>query len=174
MSNHRAIVTGGASGLGAIIARRLHHAARHVVILDRDHDVGAGLAAELGSGAGATFIECDLLDRQQLPAVVSRIQAAGPLRLLVNNAGGWLAGPQFPDGDTWEESLVLNLHVPMLLTRLLLPSLRGGGSVVNIASSAGWGSDPYGSPEYAAAKAGLIRFTTAAAGLRNRGVRVSC
>jgi 3-oxoacyl-[acyl-carrier protein] reductase len=43
-----------------------------------------------------------------------------------------------------------------------------------IASSGGWDSDPYPSPEYGAAKAGLIRFTTASASLRNRGIRVSC
>ncbi|MBO0812276.1 MAG: SDR family oxidoreductase, partial [Microlunatus sp.] len=69
--------------------------------------------------------------------------------------------------------LALNLQVPMLLTKIMLPALRGG-SVVNIASSGGWDSGPYGSPEYGAAKAGLIRFSTAAGQLTDRGVRVSC
>ena len=51
----------------------------------------------------------------------------------------------------------------------------GGGAVVNVSSSAGLGDAAYGSPEYAAAKAGLIRFTTATAGLaESHGVRVSC
>lgn len=167
-------MTGGGSGLGAVISRHLHREGCHVIILDRDRDAGADLADELGRGAGATFVACDLLHRGHLAEVTSRVTASGPLWLLVNNAGGWLPGSQFPDSDRWEDSLRLNLHVPMLLTKLALPALDGGGAVVNIASSGGWDSEPYQSPEYGAAKAGLIRFTTAAASLRDRGVRVSC
>jgi NAD(P)-dependent dehydrogenase (short-subunit alcohol dehydrogenase family) len=178
MSTRQAIVTGGGSGLGAVISDHLHRDNRHVIIIDRDNDAGSQLADRLRDGPGATSIECDLLDRAQLLQTMSRIATAGPLSLLVNNAGGWLPGPQFPDGDQWEDSLVLNLHVPMLLTKVAGPALRKeapyGGAVVNIASSGGWDSDPYQSPEYGAAKAGLIRYTTASAGLRDRGIRVSC
>ena len=178
MNIRKAIVTGGGSGLGAVICAHLHRDGCHVVILDRDKRAGSLIANRLGDGPDATFIECDLLNRAQLHQTVSRIAAAGPLWLLVNNAGGWLPGPQFPDSDQWEDGLVLNLHVPMLLTKLAIPALSQGGpyggAVVNIASSGGWDSDPYQSPEYGAAKAGLIRFTTASASLRDRGIRVSC
>jgi NAD(P)-dependent dehydrogenase (short-subunit alcohol dehydrogenase family) len=64
----------------------------------------------------------------------------------------------------------------MLATQLALDALRagGGGAVVNIASSAGIWWDAYDSPEYGAAKAGLIRFTTTLVGLReSMGVRVN-
>jgi NAD(P)-dependent dehydrogenase (short-subunit alcohol dehydrogenase family) len=64
----------------------------------------------------------------------------------------------------------------MALTQRALPALRiNGGAVVNIASSAGVQANSYRSPEYAAAKAGLIRFTTAVADWRTRyGIRVNC
>jgi NAD(P)-dependent dehydrogenase (short-subunit alcohol dehydrogenase family) len=65
----------------------------------------------------------------------------------------------------------------MLATQLALEPMRarGGGAVVNVASSAGLGLTPYDSPEYGAAKAGLIRFSSSVAGLREEiGVRVNC
>jgi NAD(P)-dependent dehydrogenase (short-subunit alcohol dehydrogenase family) len=62
----------------------------------------------------------------------------------------------------------------MLATQLALEHMRraGAGAVVNVASTAGLGQEPYQSPEYAAAKAGLIRFTTALGGLQH--ARVNC
>jgi NAD(P)-dependent dehydrogenase (short-subunit alcohol dehydrogenase family) len=70
--------------------------------------------------------------------------------------------------------LDLNLRGPMLATQLALAPMRraGGGAVINVASTAGLGWDSYQSPEYGAAKAGLIRFTTALAAVD--GVRVNC
>ena len=64
----------------------------------------------------------------------------------MNNAGGWLPGPQFPDTDAWHRSLDLNLRMPMLATQLALPLMHDGGAVINISSSAGWDSAAYGSP----------------------------
>jgi NAD(P)-dependent dehydrogenase (short-subunit alcohol dehydrogenase family) len=62
----------------------------------------------------------------------------------------------------------------MLATQLALAPMRraGGGAVVNVASTAGLGSEPYRSPEYGAAKAGLLRFTSARGAVD--GVRVNC
>jgi len=48
----------------------------------------------------------------------------------VNNAGGWLPGPQFPDADAWGGVLDLNLRMPMLATKLALPLPGGGGGAV--------------------------------------------
>jgi NAD(P)-dependent dehydrogenase (short-subunit alcohol dehydrogenase family) len=89
----------------------------------------------------------------------------GPTRLLVNNAGGGgHIPPHFPDAAPaqWGTTLDLNLRGPMLATQLVPPAMSraGGGAVVNVASTAGLGLAPYHSPEYGAAKAGLIRFTT--------------
>ena len=97
--------------------------------------------------------------------------------MLVNNAGGGgHVPPHFPDASPaqWGATLDLNLRGPMLATQLALEPMRaaGGGAVVNVASTAGLGLAPYVSPEYGAAKAGLIRFTSTLAGLD--GVRVNC
>ena len=96
--------------------------------------------------------------------------------MLVNNAGGWIGDAQFPDApfEDWSRALDLNLRGPMLATQLAIGPMRraGGGVVVNVASSAGNESTAYASPEYGAAKAGLIRFTTALGDLE--GVRVNC
>ena len=116
-------------------------------------------------------------DADGVRSLVRQAAELGEVEVLINNAGGWLSGPQFPDGDHWFQSLDLNLRMPMLATQLCLPLMEaaGGGAVANIASSGGLEPIGYGSPEYAAAKAGLIRFTTAVrdAALR-RKVRVSC
>jgi 3-oxoacyl-[acyl-carrier protein] reductase len=84
---------------------------------------------------------------------------------------------QFPHGDEWRGTLALDLETPMLATQLCLEPMRdaGGGAVVNVSSVAGLDRSAYGSPEYAAAKAGLIRFTTSVSDLaETHGVRVSC
>lgn len=95
-------------------------------------------------------------------------------------AGGWGgAGRQFPDAtfDQWRRVLELNLVAPMAPTQRCVPLMMrlGGGVDVNIASSAGLGHDGYGLPEYPAAKAGLIRFTSSLANLTDsHRVRVNC
>lgn len=79
--------------------------------------------------------------------------------------------------ERWGAALDLNLRVPMLATQRVLEPMRerGGGVVVNIGSTAGLGYDWHVSPEYSAAKAGLIRFTATLAPLReSHGVRVNC
>jgi NAD(P)-dependent dehydrogenase (short-subunit alcohol dehydrogenase family) len=98
--------------------------------------------------------------------------------VLVNNAGGW-GTANYPEAsaDQWSATLDLNLRAAMLATQLALEPMKtaGGGVVVNIASTAGLGSDPYASPDYGAAKAGLIRFTTSLGDLGERmNVRVNC
>jgi NAD(P)-dependent dehydrogenase (short-subunit alcohol dehydrogenase family) len=173
-----AIVTGGASGLGRFITQRLSAEGAHVLLADIDSAAGERLAARLQARGGrATFLRTDASDPEDVHHLIHRAAELGETNLLVNNAGGWLSGPQFPDGETWSRSLDLNLRMPMLATQLCLPVMRdsGGGAVVNIASSAALEPVGYGSPEYAAAKAGLIRFTTAVRGAALRsGVRVNC
>ena len=139
-----ALVTGGSAGTGKGIAKRLEAEGARVVVADLETRV-------------------DVTDDAQLKAA---IDAARP-DILVNNAGGGgHIPPYFPEGD-WSARLDLNLRAPMLATQYM-----GTGVVVNIASSAGHEDGPHPSAEYAAAKAGLIRFTTA---FRERdGLRVAC
>lgn len=160
-----AVVTGGGSGLGWFVAEALRAAGVRVI------------AADLRAADGVTV--ADITTDAGRAAVLAAAEAHGGLDLLVNNAGAWSAGgAQFPDAEpaAWRAALDLDLLAPMALTQLALPALQvGGGAVVNISSSAGVDTVAYGSPEYATAKAGLIRFTTSLADWRERyGVRVNC
>jgi 3-oxoacyl-[acyl-carrier protein] reductase len=153
----------------------------HVLIGDLDPDAGRAVVAEIeGDGGSATFVRVDVTDDEQLSQMVAKATELGPIRALVNNAGGWSSsGLQYPVSTPadWSRVLDLNLRAPMLATQLCLEPMRsnGGGAVVNVASSGGLGPDAYGSPEYGAAKAGLIRFTSALRGLTaTHGIRVSC
>ena len=100
------------------------------------------------------------------------------MQILVNNAGGGQLTARYPDATAtqWSAVLDLNLRTPMLVIQLALPALSAsGGVVVNIASVAGRDHTPYHWAEYAAAKAGLIRLTTALADLAERvNVRITC
>jgi NAD(P)-dependent dehydrogenase (short-subunit alcohol dehydrogenase family) len=176
VTGRTAIVTGAAVGSGRAIAQRLAAAGARVVLADVDV---AGLAqTQALIGDRARVVRTDMTD----PADIERMIAfAGDtLDILVNNAGGGgHLEPNFPRATPaeWGALLDLNLRGPMLATQHALASMRaaGGGVVVNIGSMAGIGHDPYQSPEYGAAKAGLARFTSALAPLReSMNIRVNC
>src|SRR6266508_3438934 len=158
LSGRAAVVTGGAAGIGRAVAERLAREGAAVLVADRDQQTGAAVAA----GLGATFVHAD-------------IATDGGVR--VNNAGG-IAPPYYPDApvERWSHALDLNLRAVMLATQLAIELMGpGGGAVVNIASSAGLGLGAHRAPEYAAAKAGVVRLTATLAPLsRQRGVRVNC
>jgi NAD(P)-dependent dehydrogenase (short-subunit alcohol dehydrogenase family) len=175
-----AVVTGGARETGRAIALRLAAEGAIVVIADIDPDHGRATVRDIETAGGRTaFVPADMTDDDAVRRMISLAdQGAGGPHVLVNNTGGWGAA-NYPDATPaqWIRTLDLNLRAAMLATQLALAPMRaaGGGAVVNIASTAGIASDAYASPEYGAAKAGLIRFTTSLADLRERmGVRVNC
>ena len=164
-----ALVTGAAAGTGRAIATALADEGARVVVADVDEAGGTRTADEIGGA----FVRADMTE----PGDVERMVAAaqGHLALLVNNAGGGgHVPPHFPEAspEQWGFWLDLNLRGPMLATQLAMRAMPDGGAVVNIASMSGIEDEPYVSPEYGAAKAGLIRFTTALA--EHGGVRVNC
>lgn len=176
-----ALVTGGGSGLGRELALGLAHAGAHILIADIDgaaaeHAVGLVHAA----GGDGWPAQVDISDDVESEALVARAESVGGLHILVNNAGGWGTGErQFPlsPRSEWTAVLDLNLRAPMLLTQLCLEPMRraGGGVIINVASSGGVGHAGYGSPEYGAAKAGLIRLTACLSELPStHGVRAAC
>ena len=172
-----ALVTGAAVGIGRAIATRLAAEGAAVVVGDIDAGGGGETVRRIeASGGAARFVRADLTDPEDVRALVDAARAwHGTLGILVNNAGGGgHIPPHFPDAtpEQWGATLDLNLRAAMLATQLALTAMDRRGAVVNVASSAGAEETPYQSPEYAAAKAGLIRFTTALS--RRDGVRVNC
>jgi NAD(P)-dependent dehydrogenase (short-subunit alcohol dehydrogenase family) len=158
-----ALVTGGVRGIGRAISEALAARGAHVIVADVDGgDILVDLTRE---GEVSRMIE-------EASHVYGRID------VLVNNAGGY-EHPVFPEAPPghWRRTLELNLAAPMLAIQYVLPIMAtaGRGAIVNIASTAGIGEEPYQGVEYAVAKAGLIRLTSALAGLKERhNVRVNC
>ena len=172
-----AIVTGGAAGAGQAMVRRLADEGAIVVVADVDDAAGRRALDTLGA---ASFVRTDVrVDGDVEHMVGFAEERHGGVDILVNNAGGWGPTANYPYASAlqWGSTLDLNLRAPMLATQLVLEPMRrrGGGAVVNVASTGGVGLAPYESPEYGAAKAGLIRFTTSLAYARDEtGVRVNC
>jgi NAD(P)-dependent dehydrogenase (short-subunit alcohol dehydrogenase family) len=144
-----------------------------VLIVDRDEPQGRAAADELGAG----FFSADVTKEADVQAMIGHAERRlGALDILVNNAGGY-DQPVLPDAPVqhWSRTLELNLMAVMLGIHYALPAMAGrGGAIVNVASSAGLGLAPHPGPEYAAAKAGVIRLTAALAPLSDRRVRVNC
>ena len=167
-----AIVTGGARGIGRAISARLAADGARVLIVDQDEPDGRAAADKLGAG----FHAADVTNEADVRAMIGHAEhELGGLDILVNNAGGY-DEPVFPGAplEHWSRTLELNLIAVMLGIHYALPAMASGGAIVNIASSAGLGLATHPGPEYAAAKAGVIRLTATLASLADRGVRVNC
>jgi NAD(P)-dependent dehydrogenase (short-subunit alcohol dehydrogenase family) len=158
----------------------LARAGAAIVVNDIDADGGAETVRRIEAEAGrAAFCNADVTAASDVDHLVTFAKRTfGGIDILVNNAGG-TPRPHFPNAPTehWARTLDLNLRGPMLLIERVLPSMRarGGGAIVNISSVAGYGYAPHSSPEYAAAKSGLIRLTATLAPLADSDrVRVNC
>jgi 2-hydroxycyclohexanecarboxyl-CoA dehydrogenase len=157
-----ALVTGGASGIGAATARRLAAEGARVAIGDLNEDGARELAGELDGFA----CSLDVADTASVRAgVAAAVQALGDIDVLVNNAGT----DRFSffvnsDEDLWDFVLDVNLRGVLAGTHAVLPRMqeRRTGAIVNVASEAGRVGSP-GSSVYSAAKAGVIGFTKAIA-----------
>jgi NAD(P)-dependent dehydrogenase (short-subunit alcohol dehydrogenase family) len=175
-----AIVTGAARGTGRAIALRLAEAGAPVVVADVDEAHGQETAALIERAGGtAAHVQTDVTDPGDLASMVAVAKRQfGDVRILVNNAGG-TAPPHFPVApvERWITEINLNLIACMHAIQAVLDTMQraGGGSILNVASVAGVGTAPHSSPEYAAAKAGLIRLTATLESLRTtHNVRVNC
>ena len=175
-----AIVTGGAAGAGLTMAQRLAGEGVTVVVADVDDRTGHAAIGAIGEGGGAaSFVRGDVRVTGDVEHMVGSPRSATRRRHPRQQRRRLGADGELPlrQRAQWGSALDLNLRAPMLATQLVLEPMRrhGGGAVVNVASTGGLGLAPYESPEYGAAKAGLIRFTACMAYAReDTGVRVNC
>ncbi len=170
-----ALVTGASGGIGAAIARALHAAGAHVALSGTRRQVLEALASELGERAAVC--PADLADPAAAdPLIATAEAAAGPLHILVNNAGLTrdMLALRMTDAD-WQAVLDVDLSAPFRLARAVLRGMlrRRAGRIVNIGSVVGSIGNP-GQANYAAAKAGLLGLTRALAReVAPRGVTVN-
>jgi 2-hydroxycyclohexanecarboxyl-CoA dehydrogenase len=154
LEGRTALVTGGASGIGAAIARRLAAEGARVVI----GDLNAAGAEQVGGEIGAEAVALDVTDPG---AAASVVEAQGPFEILVNNAGTDDFG-FFTDmtPERWRRLVAVNLEGVFACTHAVLPAMQqaGYGRIVSIASEAGRVGSK-GSAVYSAAKGGVIAFT---------------
>ena len=171
-----AIVTGGASGIGAGIARRFVAEGARVVIADIAPDAARALAAELGPNALA--VGTDVTRRDSVAALAASVEAAfGPVDVLVNNAGIGHRPQALEDlsDDEFDQVLAVNVRSIYLTARAFVPNMkaRGRGVILNIASTAGVSPRPR-LTWYNASKGWVITATRSmAVELAPSGIRVN-
>ncbi|MFT4200840.1 SDR family NAD(P)-dependent oxidoreductase [Gordonia sp. (in: high G+C Gram-positive bacteria)] len=182
-----AIVTGGASGIGAASARRLAKQGAKVVIADLKAEDGEKIAQEIGG----KFVEVDVTNTEQIEAAVNAAVELGPLRAVVNSAGiGWAQRTIGKDGefasahnlDLYKKVIAINLVGTFDVVRLAATAMSKNepnesgerGAIVNLASVAAFDGQ-IGQAAYSSSKGGVVGMTLPVArDLSAVGVRVNC
>jgi 2-hydroxycyclohexanecarboxyl-CoA dehydrogenase len=173
-----AIVTGGASGIGRAICLRLGQEGCQVGIFDKNASGAQETAGAIAAAGGKAFAHgVDITDYEAVgKAVAAFEQQAGPIEILINNAG-WDKIVPFLDTQLafWDQVIAINLRGALNLHHIVLKGMvaRGRGKVVNIASDAGRvGSS--GEAVYSACKGGIIAFTkTMAREVARKGISLN-
>ena len=160
-----AIVTGASRGIGRAAAARLIERGAKVAVNVRDTARANALAASLG--APALAVPGDVAAPGVIDGIVSAtLERFGRIDILVNNAA-LATGTRFEQltAEEWRLAMEVNLTVPFLLTKAVLPTMKaqGYGRVVNISSTAGRMVSTLGGAHYTASKTGLLGLTRAAA-----------
>ncbi|MCC2662409.1 MAG: family oxidoreductase [Geminicoccaceae bacterium] len=165
LDGKRAVVTGGAQGIGRAVAERLLASGAAVALWDRDRALVEATRGELAGQGEAHAVAVDVTDLAAVErAAAASGEALGGIDILVNNAG--IAGPnhmlwEYP-ADAWRQVIEVDLNAVFYCCRAVVPLMiaQNYGRIVNVASIAGKEGNPSASA-YAAAKAGVIALTKA-------------
>jgi 3-oxoacyl-[acyl-carrier protein] reductase len=172
-----AIVTGGASGFGAEIARTYVREGARVVILDLNAKGAESVAAEIG--AGAVALGGDVTDRADVEASVKlAVEKFGRIDIVVNNAGWTYRNKPLLDvtEEEFDKAFAINVKSIFLMTGAVVPQMRAqkSGSIINIGSTAGLRPRP-GLTWYNATKGAVnLMSKSMAVELAPDGIRVNC
>lgn len=175
LNDAKAVVTGGAKGLGAAIARQLAAEGCGVVVTDVDLQEAEKTVSQL-PGKGHRTFELDMRDSSAISAIGQQIGSElSQVDILVNNAGIWRPGTVADiEEGLWDDVLTVNLKGYYLMAKALLPAMQDGASIVNMASVAGIVGSKSASA-YNASKGGVVNLTRGMAlDLAERGIRVNC
>lgn len=167
MASRSVVVTGGAKGLGASITRAFLEVGDRVTVVSRS-------ASDAELPGGARSVRADVRRPAEVRAAMDEVAAAGPINVLVNNAGssGWRSLDRVDEGF-WDEMIETNLKSVLFAVQAAAQHMRDGASVVNVASLAGRRGSA-NNAVYCAAKFGVIGVTQALAKeLGPRGIRVN-
>ena len=175
LNGRRAIVTGGAQGIGRAVAERFIASGAKVVLWDRDLDLSRATADEIG----ATAVDVDVTSPQAIDMALATSEAVlGGVDILVNNAG--IAGANATvwdyDPDEWRKIMDINLNGVLYCCRAVTPKLiaNGYGRIVNVASIAGKEGNA-NAAAYSTAKAGVIGLTKSLGKeLASQNISVNC
>jgi len=157
-----AVVTGGARGIGAAVAKRLARDGMAVAVLDLDASACEPVVADITAAGGqAMAVGCNVADETEVAAAVDRIaDALGAPTVLVNNAGIIRDNMLHKmTVDDWDAVLNVHLRGAFLMARALQPHMKAEnfGRIVNLSSTSALGNR--GQANYSAAKAGMQGFT---------------
>lgn len=174
-----AVVTGAAAGIGRAVALRLASEGAQVAVLDRDRTAADGTADDIRAGDGtARAFSTDVTSPDEVRAAFEAVvEEFGGVDVLVNNAGvvRYGAVPEF-SVDDWDLVLDTNLKGTFLTAKYAIPSMRarGGGAIVNTASTQAFASQPTVAA-YSASKGAVVAMTrTMALDHAADGIRVNC
>jgi 2-hydroxycyclohexanecarboxyl-CoA dehydrogenase len=174
-----AAVVGGASGVGAEVAKLIASEGGEVVILDIQNDLADSVAAEIrGLGGTASVVRVDVTSPDSVKTATNEVLARHDRVDVLATTVGWNVHSFFMDQgeELWETILQINLMGQVRLVHAFLPTMKanGGGSIVVVSSDAGRvGTN--GETVYASAKAGVIGFTKSLAREVTRfGIRINC
>lgn len=173
IKNRIAVITGGASGIGAALARRFHaEGARAIAIADVQVAPLAALAAEIG----ALAVPCDVARESDVQNLVQRVESdLGPIDLFCSNAGIARLGDEDAPNAEWQLNWDIHVMAHVYAVRAVAPLMaaRGGGYLVHTASAAGLLSHIQ-SATYAVTKHACVAFAEwVAIKYREQGVKVS-
>ena len=173
-----ALISGGARGQGAVEARMFAEEGASVVIGDILDEQGRRTEAELQElGYNVTFVHLDVTSESDWDAAVqAAISAYGKLDILLNNAGILIRkNIEETTEEDWDRIFSINAKGVFLGTKAAIPAMRenGGGSIINISSTAGLVGSPNGSASYTATK-GAVRLFTKSTAIQHAREGIRC